>query len=56
MAKRRTVIAATGSYIPEVRVGRDYFRNHDFRGPTGEKLTKTNDQILDQLEAITGIR
>lgn len=52
----RTVIAATGSYIPTVRVSNDDFLNTDFRGMDGKKIDKPNRQILDQFEAITGIR
>lgn len=56
MTKRRTVIIATGSYIPERRITKEFFLNHDFRGTDGAKIPKTNDEILDQFEAITGIR
>jgi 3-oxoacyl-[acyl-carrier-protein] synthase-3 len=56
MLNRRTVIAATGCYIPERRIRKDYFLSHDFRGSGGEPILKTNDEILDQFEAITGIR
>ncbi|HKR64147.1 MAG TPA: ketoacyl-ACP synthase III [Thermoanaerobaculia bacterium] len=52
----RTVIAGTGSYIPPVRVRNDFFLDRDFRAPNGEKLEKTNAEILEQFEAITGIR
>ncbi len=56
MTTRRTVIAATGSYIPERRIGKDHFLDHDFRGSDGASIPKTNREILDQFEAITGIR
>ena len=52
----RTVIAATGSHIPAVRVPNEHFLQHDFRGPDGKKIDKTNAEIVQQFEAITGIR
>lgn len=56
MASVRTVIAATGSYIPTRRVTNEDFLDADFRGADGRKIDKPNRQILDQFEAITGIR
>jgi 3-oxoacyl-[acyl-carrier-protein] synthase-3 len=53
---RRSVIAASGSHIPPVRVPNSEFLNHDFRGPDGSRLSKTNDEIVKQFEAITGIK
>lgn len=55
MTTRRTVIVASGSYIPERVIGKDYFLDHDFRGVNGEPIAKTNAEILDQFEEITGI-
>lgn len=52
----RTVIVGTGSYIPPVRVLNDHFLDRDFRTADGAKLTKTNEEIVQQFEAITGIR
>ena len=52
----RTIIAATGSYVPPIRVPNSDFLNHDFRDPKGEKLAKTNEEIVAQFEAITGIK
>jgi len=51
-----TVIAATGSYIPPVRVPNSEFLGRDFRDPKGEKIPKSNEEIVAQFEAITGIR
>ena len=56
MGTLRTVIVATGSYIPTRRVPNDDFLQSDFRGVDGQKIDKPNRQILDQFEAITGIR
>lgn len=52
----RTVIAATGSYIPPNRVPNEHFLDHDFRGTDQQPLAKSNPQILAQFESITGIR
>jgi 3-oxoacyl-[acyl-carrier-protein] synthase-3 len=52
----RTVIAATGSHIPAVCVKNDHFLRHDFRGPDQKKIDKANAEIVQQFEAITGIR
>ena len=52
----RTVIVATGSHIPEIAVGSDRFVDYDFRGPDQKKIDKPNREILEQFEAITGIR
>jgi 3-oxoacyl-[acyl-carrier-protein] synthase-3 len=52
----RSVIAATGSHIPPVRVPNADFLNHDFRAADGTPLSKTNAEIVKQFEAITGIQ
>lgn len=52
----RTVISATGSHIPTVRVPNEHFLDSDFRGTDQQPLNKTNNEILKQFESITGIR
>src|SRR5436305_7835246 len=52
----RTVIVGTGSHIPAVCVKNDHFLRHDFRGPDQKKIDKPNAEIVQQFEAITGIR
>lgn len=52
----RSVIAATGSHIPSVRVPNEHFLGHDFRDTNRQPLSKSNDEILKQFESITGIR
>ncbi len=52
----RSIISATGSYIPPVRVPNDFFLDRDFRTADGKPLGKSNAEILAQFEAITGIR
>jgi 3-oxoacyl-[acyl-carrier-protein] synthase-3 len=52
----RTVITATGSHIPEQVVPNASFLGHDFRGADQRTLEKSNAEILQQFESITGIR
>lgn len=52
----RSVISATGSYIPPVRVPNEEFLDREFRGAGGRPLGKENAEILQQFEAITGIK
>ncbi|HEY5609816.1 MAG TPA: ketoacyl-ACP synthase III [Thermoanaerobaculia bacterium] len=52
----RSVIVATGSYIPSVRVPNDHFLHHEFFGTDKKRIEKSNEQILAQFESITGIR
>jgi 3-oxoacyl-[acyl-carrier-protein] synthase-3 len=52
----RTVITASGSHIPPIRVPNSDFLSHDFRGPDGSRMSKTNDEIVKQFESITGIK
>jgi 3-oxoacyl-[acyl-carrier-protein] synthase III len=52
----RSVIAGTGSYIPPLRVPNEAFLDRDFRTADGKPLDKSNAEILQQFEAITGIR
>jgi 3-oxoacyl-[acyl-carrier-protein] synthase-3 len=56
MSALRSVIAASGSHIPPIRVPNSEFLNHDFRGPDGSPMTKTNAEIVKQFESITGIQ
>ena len=52
----RTVIAGTGSHIPSVVVPNEHFLDSDFHGPDQKRIDRSNDEILRQFEAITGIR
>jgi 3-oxoacyl-[acyl-carrier-protein] synthase-3 len=56
MSPIRTVIIGTGSHIPSVCVKNDQFLDHDFRGADQKKIAKPNQEIVEQFEAITGIR
>ncbi len=52
----RSVIVGTGSTIPPRRVPNAAMLDREFWGPDGQKIHKPNQQILDQFEAITGIK
>ena len=52
----RSVIVGTGSYIPPRRVPNQALLDREFWGADGKKIDKPNWQIVDQFEAITGIR
>lgn len=52
----RSIITATGSHIPTVRVPNEHFLGHDFRGTDQKPIGKPTGEILKQFESITGIR
>jgi 3-oxoacyl-[acyl-carrier-protein] synthase-3 len=52
----RSVIVATGSFLPPVRVPNEAFLGHEFLDVDGSRIPKSNREILDRFEAITGIR
>lgn len=52
----RSVIIGSGSHIPTVVVPNDAFLQHEFRDADHKPIPKTNEEILKQFEAITGIR
>ncbi|MHC4539082.1 MAG: 3-oxoacyl-ACP synthase III family protein [Planctomycetota bacterium] len=50
-----SVIAGTGSYIPERIVPNSDFHDNEFYDPDGKRFDKTNEEIAGKLEEITGI-
>jgi 3-oxoacyl-[acyl-carrier-protein] synthase-3 len=52
----RSVISASGCFIPPNRVPNDAFLQHEFWDQKGRKIEKSNAEILQQFQAITGIR
>jgi 3-oxoacyl-[acyl-carrier-protein] synthase-3 len=52
----RTLIVGTGCAIPTRRVTNANLLDRDFRDPSGAKIEKSNPQIIEQFEAITGIK
>jgi 3-oxoacyl-[acyl-carrier-protein] synthase-3 len=51
----RAVIAATGSYIPEVKINNRDFLQHRFFEKDGTAITKDNTSIIQKFKEITGI-
>lgn len=50
-----SIITRTGSYIPTLRIPNTHFIDHDFYGVDGKKLEKSNADIIEKLQDITGI-
>ena len=51
-----SIITATGSYIPALKIPNEHFLAHDFYGADGEKLDKSNIDLIKKLEEITCIQ
>lgn len=51
-----SIIAATGSYIPSAKIPNEHFLGNDFYGADGNKLERSNVEIIKKLYEITGIR
>lgn len=51
----RSVITATGSYIPEVKVSNTDFLKHFFYEKDGVQIPKTTASIIDKFKEVTGI-
>jgi 3-oxoacyl-[acyl-carrier-protein] synthase-3 len=51
-----SIITATGSYLPLRKITNDFFLEHDFYGTDGNKLERTNAEIVNKLLEITGIK
>ena len=50
-----SVIIGTGSYIPTNKIPNEKFLSHEFYGSDGNKFDKSNEDIVNKLEEITGI-
>jgi 3-oxoacyl-[acyl-carrier-protein] synthase-3 len=50
-----SIITATGSYIPTLKVPNEYFLDHEFYSPDGIKLEKPTHDIISQFQNITRI-
>ena len=48
-------ITGSGSYIPEIVMHNEDFRQHDFLSEDGDKLPHVNDVIISKFKDITGI-
>jgi 3-oxoacyl-[acyl-carrier-protein] synthase-3 len=51
-----SIITRTGSYIPTLRIPNKHFLEHNFYGSDGKKLGKANNDIINKLQEITGIK
>ena len=51
-----SIITATGSYIPSLKIPNEYFLPYDFYGADGKKLDKPNPDLIKKLEEITCIQ
>jgi len=51
-----SIIAASGSYIPPARIPNENFLCNEFYGADGNKLDRSNDETIEKLNKITGIR
>ena len=52
----RSVITGTGSYLPDRKVTNEDFLGHQFYESTGERITKSNQYIIDKFHEITTIK
>lgn len=52
----QTIISGTGRCIPPLVIPNSHFLNHSFHGPDQQRIDKSNEEILEQFETITGIR
>jgi 3-oxoacyl-[acyl-carrier-protein] synthase-3 len=52
----QTILAGTGRFIPADIIPNSHFLHHQFHGPDQKPIDKSNAEILEQFEAITGIR
>ena len=51
-----SIITGSGSYISPIKIPNSHFMGHAFYDPHGRKIEKTNTEIIDKLQEITGIR
>ncbi len=51
-----SIIVATGSYIPHATIPNKHFLDNEFYGIDGNKLERSNPDIIKKLYEITGIR
>jgi 3-oxoacyl-[acyl-carrier-protein] synthase-3 len=51
----RTTITGTGSFIPERVIPNSEFLEHEFYSPEGQVLERSNAEIIEKFQAITGI-
>ncbi len=52
----RTILAATGTKLPERRIPNSFFNDRRFLNPDGSTMGKPVEEIIEKLEQITGIK
>ena len=52
----KTIIIGSGSYLPKNIVKNEDFLKNEFYDASGNKIPKTNDEIIKKFEEITGIK
>jgi len=52
----RTIIAGTGTQMPERRIGNDFFLDRVFMNEDGTVIPKSTEEMVAKLEQITGIK
>lgn len=50
-----SVITGTGRYVPSQTVGNEQFLSHTFYNPSGEKMLKSTNEIIEKFHQITQI-
>jgi 3-oxoacyl-[acyl-carrier-protein] synthase-3 len=50
-----SIITATGSYIPTLKISNEHFLIHDFYGADGIKFESSSDDIINKFREIAGI-
>jgi len=55
MKKYFSIITGTGSYIPSKVIKNEDFLKSEFYNSSEEKISKTNEEIIDKFQQITGI-
>jgi len=55
MERLKSVITATGSFLPEEIVNNSAFLSHTFLQKDGEAVAGTNQRIIEKFQQITGI-
>jgi 3-oxoacyl-[acyl-carrier-protein] synthase III len=51
-----SVIAGTGSYLPTRKIPNTHFLQKEFYSSDGDRLAKSNQEIINNFESITGIK
>jgi 3-oxoacyl-[acyl-carrier-protein] synthase-3 len=50
-----SIIVGSGSYLPTRKIPNQHFKDHQFFEPDGKHIAKSNEEIIQKFQAITGI-